>query len=119
MDIIKAIGIGLSAGILSGLLGVGGGIIIVPSLAFLLGFTQHLAQGTSLAMLLLPVGIMGVYKYYTAGSIDLRIAAILALGYFLGSYTGASISLTINPVVMRKIFATFVICIGIAMLMKK
>jgi uncharacterized protein len=97
--------VGLAAGILSGLVGVGGGIIIVPALIFLLGFTQMQAQGTSLGLLLLPVGIFAVINYYKAGHIDLKVVGIMSLAFVAGGFIGSKLALTINQELVKKIFA--------------
>ena len=81
--------VGLAAGILSGLVGVGGGIIIVPALVFFLGFSQHEAQGTSLGLLLLPVGILAVMNYYKQGHIDVRIVLIMSAAFVAGGFFGS------------------------------
>jgi hypothetical protein len=103
-------GIGLLAGILSGLVGIGGGIIIVPALVFALQYTQHQAQGTSLGVLTLPVVILGFLQYYfysknTQHPIDLRVVGIIAIGFVLGGYLGSLLALKIDKDLLRKIFA--------------
>src|SRR5919112_735182 len=85
--------IGLASGMLSGLIGVGGGIIIVPALVFFLGFSQHEAQGTSLGLLLLPVGILAVLNYYKQGHIDIRVIAIMSIAFVLGGWLGSKLAL--------------------------
>ena len=97
--------VGLAAGILSGLVGVGGGIVIVPALVFFLGFSQLQAQGTSLGLLLLPVGIFAVINYYKAGHIDLKVVGIMSLAFVAGGFIGSKLALTINQEVVKKIFA--------------
>ena len=97
--------VGLAAGILSGLVGVGGGIIIVPALVFFLGFTQLQAQGTSLGLLLLPVGIFAVINYYKAGHIDLKVVAIMSLAFVAGGFIGSKLALRIDQEIIKKIFA--------------
>ncbi len=99
--------IGLCAGILSGMVGVGGGLIIVPALVFFLGMSQHSAQGTSLGLLLLPAGILAVMNYYKAGHVDLKVVGLLALGFIAGSYFGSKWSLALPQETVRKIFAIF------------
>ena len=86
--------IGLGAGILSGVIGIGGGIVIVPALVYFIGFSQKTAQGTSLAILLLPIGLLGVLQFYKAGYVDIKVTAVIALAFFIGSYFGSRIALT-------------------------
>lgn len=97
--------IGLLAGILSGLVGVGGGIIIVPALVFFLGFSQYQAQGTSLGLLLLPVGIFAVINYYNKGYIDVKVVAVMSIAFIIGGYFGSKLSLILSQDALRKIFA--------------
>ncbi len=99
--------IGLFAGILSGLVGVGGGLIIVPALIFFLGYTQHQAQGTSLGLLLLPVGILAVLNYYNKGYIDIKVVAIMSIAFILGGWLGSKIALRLPADAVKKIFAVF------------
>ena len=103
--IILLVIIGLAAGVLSGLVGVGGGIIIVPALVFFLGFTQHEAQGTSLGLLLLPVGILAVLNYYNKGYIDVRVVLVMCAAFVLGGWLGSKLALSLSQEVIRKIFA--------------
>lgn len=97
--------IGLFAGILSGLVGVGGGIIVVPALVFFMGFTQKEAQGTSLGLLLLPIGIFAVLNYYNKGLIDIKVVGIMALGFLVGGFLGSKMALAIPEATVKKIFA--------------
>ncbi|HEU4901295.1 MAG TPA: sulfite exporter TauE/SafE family protein [Flavisolibacter sp.] len=108
--------IGLLAGILSGLVGVGGGIIIVPALVFFLGFTQKEAQGTSLGLLLLPIGILAVLNYYQKGLIDVKVVGIMALTFTLGGFLGSKIALAISETALRRIFAIVLFYTGLKML---
>ena len=101
--------IGLPAGIASGFVGIGGGMIIVPALVFGLGLNQHMAQGTSLAMMIPPIGILAVMSYYKAGQIQLEYAGILALTFVLGAWMGSKWALRINPSVVRLIFGLFML----------
>ncbi len=101
--------IGLLAGIASGFVGIGGGMIIVPALVFGLGLNQHTAQGTSLAMMIPPIGILAVMSYYKAGQIQLEYAGILALTFVLGAWMGSKWALRINPSVVRLIFGLFML----------
>jgi hypothetical protein len=97
--------IGLCAGMLSGLIGVGGGIIVVPALVYFLGFSQHEAQGTSLGLLLLPVGILAVANYYKQGYIDVKVVAIMCLAFVIGGWLGSKVSLVMSAETVKKIFA--------------
>jgi uncharacterized protein len=108
--------VGLIAGMLSGLVGVGGGIIIVPALVFFLGFSQHQATGTSLGILLLPAGIFAVINYYKQGYIDLKVVALLFIGFIIGGYLGSKISLTLSEAAVKKIFAVMLVVIAGKML---
>ncbi|MBA4293273.1 permease [bacterium] len=110
--IIIGIVTGLAAGVLSGLFGIGGGIVIVPALILALGFSQHKAQGTSLAALLLPVGALGAYKYHQEKNIDINAALALSVGLFAGALAGANIATSLDPVTMRKIFSVFLVLIA-------
>ncbi len=99
--------IGLFAGILSGLVGVGGGLIIVPALIFFLGFNQHQAQGTSLGLLLLPVGILAVINYYNKGNVDVKVVAIMSIAFIAGGWMGSKLALRLPEDTVKKIFAIF------------
>lgn len=99
--------IGLFAGILSGLVGVGGGLIIVPALIFFLGFNQHQAQGTSLGLLLLPVGILAVINYYNKDNVDVRVVAIMSIAFIAGGWLGSKLALRLPEDTVKKIFAVF------------
>jgi len=108
--------IGLAAGIMSGLVGVGGGIIVVPALVFALGFTQHQAQGTSLGLLLLPIGILAVINYYKQGYIDIRVVVIMSLGFIIGAYFGSKFALSLPEEKVKKVFAIILFYAGIKMM---
>jgi uncharacterized protein len=108
--------IGLLAGVLSGMVGVGGGIIVVPALIFFLGFTQHQAQGTSLGLLLLPVGILAVINYYNKGFIDIKVVAIMSIAFILGGWLGSKLSLALPGETVKKIFAILLFYTGIKMM---
>lgn len=114
--ILILVAVGICAGMLSGLVGVGGGIIIVPALVFFLAFSQKMAQGTSLGILLLPVGILGVIQYYKQGYIDMRVVAIISVAFLAGSYFGSKIALNLPQETVKKIFAVMMILIAVKML---
>ena len=105
--------IGLGSGIVSGMFGIGGGVIVVPALVYLAGFSQHLAIGTSLAILLPPVGLAAVIEYYRHGHVDLKVALIVALGLFLGAWAGARYANRISGPHLRMAFGIFVVCLGV------
>ena len=107
--VVVLIIIGLCAGMLSGLIGVGGGIIVVPALVYFLGFSQHEAQGTSLGLLLLPVGILAVMNYYKQGYIDVKVVAIMCLSFIVGGWFGSKLSLVLSEDLVKKIFGVILI----------
>ena len=111
--------LGLIAGALSGLIGIGGGIIIVPALVFLFGFSQHSAQGTTLALLIPPIGILAVWDYYKSGYVNLHAAGFICVGFFLGSFLGAKLADSVNSAVLGKIFGVALLLIAIKMLLAK
>jgi uncharacterized protein len=111
--------LGLVTGFMAGMLGIGGGIIVIPALAVILGFTQQSAQGTSLAMMLPPVGLFAVMNYYKAGHVDLRVAGILALFFIVGSVFGSQIAVKIPQDTLKKIFGVFLLLVAIKMLFGK
>ena len=108
--------VGIMAGMLSGLVGVGGGIIIVPALVLFLGFSQKMAQGTSLGILLLPVGILGVLQFYKQGYVDIKVVGVISLAFLLGSYFGSKIALNLPQETVKKIFGVLMILIAIKLL---
>lgn len=118
-NIVLYILLGLLAGIFSGLIGIGGGIIIVPSLVILFGLTQHQAQGTTLAMMIPPIGILAAWTYYKQGNVDIKIAALIAAGFFFGSLLGAKISIGLSDAVLQKVFGTALLLISLKMIFLK
>ncbi len=118
-ELILLIIIGFLAGVVGGSLGLGGGIIIVPALVFILGFTQHHAQGTSLAVLLFPIGILGVINYAKNGYVNFKFAAVLIVAFILGSYVGSEISVNLPEKILKKVFAIFLLLISIKMIFNK
>jgi uncharacterized membrane protein YfcA len=104
--------VGLVVGVFSGFVGIGGGVLFIPALIWLLGMDQHKAQGTSLGALLAPVGIFAFWEYYRKGNADLRVALILAAGFLVGGYFGAVGAQHIPEVWLRRIFALSLIAIG-------
>lgn len=114
--IIYLIMIGLAAGFLGGMVGIGGGVLIVPALVLMLGLSQHNAQGISLAMMLFPVGFLAVINYYKKGYVDFKYAGLIALGFLIGSYLGSKFSLTLPQELVKKIFAVVMIFLALKML---
>ena len=114
--IIILIIIGFAAGMLSGLVGVGGGLIIVPALVYFLAFSQKEAQGTSLGILLLPVGILAVMQYYQKGYIDLKVVLIVSTGFVIGGWFGSKMAVALPVVTIKKIFAIFMLITAFKML---
>ncbi len=117
--ILSLILIGILAGVLSGLVGVGGGIIMVPLLVLFLSLSQHQAQGTSLAVLAVPVTAVAVFNYYKEGQINLKYAAIIAVFFVVGSIVGSKFALTLDQKVLKKIFAVVLVIIAGKMLLEK
>ncbi len=111
--------VGILAGILSGLFGIGGGLIIIPALIFFFKMNQHLAQGTSLGALLLPVGLLGFIEYWRHGHVNIKGALLIALGLFIGAYFGAYIANLIPTKTLSKLFAIFLIFVAIRIFIGK
>jgi len=117
--ILGYIALGLLAGALSGLIGIGGGVLIVPVLVFLFGFTQQQAQGTSLAILLPPIGILAVMTYYKQGFVDLKVAALICVGFVLGGLFGAKLATHLSNNVLEKVFGIAMLLLSIKMIVGK
>ncbi len=111
--------VGLLAGMLSGLVGIGGGIVIVPALVYFLGYSQHQAQGTVLFMFLMPIGILGVYNYYQEGHIEWKTALIMASTFVVGSYFGSKISISIDQTTLKKVFGVIILLLSLKMIFGK
>ena len=111
--------IGVAAGVLSGLLGLGGAIIIIPAMIMLLGYNQQSAQGTTLLMMVLPVGGMAAYQYYKNGFVDVKAAMVMAVFFFVGGYFGAKWAGVIPQEVLRKSFAILIVLMAMKMWFQK
>jgi uncharacterized membrane protein YfcA len=111
--------IGAITGIMAGMLGIGGAIIMIPALVYILGFSQTMAQGTSLAVMLPPIGIFAAYNYYKAGQANIKFALILAAAFIIGSYFGSKFALTIPQAILKKIFAILLLLVAAKMLFSK
>lgn len=110
--IVLIAAIGLIGGVLSGLFGIGGGLVIVPALILVAGFPIAVAAGTSLAALLLPVGLFGALEYYRAGHVDVQAAVVIAIGLLIGAYFGARIGTSLPPEVAQRAFGVFLLVVG-------
>ena len=111
--------VGLVAGYLSGLVGIGGGIVIVPVLVYALGFTQQMAQGTTLFMFMFPIGFLGVIQYYKSFNVDWKVALIVAIPFVLGSFFGSKTALNIDQTLLKKVFGGIIVLLGIKMIFFK
>ena len=118
-DILIYLAIGLFAGILSGLIGIGGGIIVIPALVLLLGLSQHEAQGTTLAMMIPPVGIFAAWIYHKNGYVNLPIAIFLCIGFLFGGLIGAKFATGIPAVTLQKVFGTALLGVALRMIFFK
>jgi uncharacterized membrane protein YfcA len=111
--------LGLIAGTLSGLIGIGGGTIIVPALVFLFGMSQHLAQGTTLALLVPPIGILAAWTYYSQGYVDLKAAAFICTGFIVGGLIGAKTATSLSNIILERIFGVALLIISLKMIFAK
>jgi hypothetical protein len=117
--ILILIVIGIITGVMAGMLGIGGAIIMIPALVFLLGINQLTAQGTSLAVMLPPIGIIAAYNYYKAGQVNIKYAIILAIFFLVGSYFGSKLALNIPQPLLKKIFGVLLLLVAAKMLLSK
>jgi uncharacterized membrane protein YfcA len=111
--------LGLTAGVISGLIGIGGGTIIVPVLVFLFGLSQHEAQGTTLALLVPPIGFLAAWTYYQQGYVDLKIAALICVGFFFGGLLGAKLATRLSNIVLERVFGIALLLISLKMILAK
>ena len=119
MAIALYLAFGLVAGVMSGLLGIGGGIFIIPALVFLLGFSQQTAQGTTLAMMVPPIGLLAAWVYYKAGYVDMRVAAVLAVGFIFGGLVGARYATALPGPTLQRVFGVGLLLIAVKMIVGK
>jgi uncharacterized membrane protein YfcA len=119
MTIVLSIVLGLAAGVLSGLLGIGGGILIVPAFVLIFGFSQHLAQGTTLALMVPPIGLLAAWTYYKHGDVNVKVAALVCLGFFIGGLFGARWATQINPATLRRLFGVALLISALKMILTK
>ena len=107
--------IGLGGGILSGILGIGGATIIIPALVYILRFNQHLAQGTTLALMVPPIGLLAAWTYFKSGHVDLKVAALICIGFFIGGLIGAKMAISIPQETLRRMFGLLLLLLGAKM----
>lgn len=115
LEIIGLIILGIIAGVASGILGIGGAIIIIPALVLIFAFDQQTAQGTTLFLMVFPIGIMAALEYYRAGKINIVAGLIIAGAFVIGGYLGGKLAVDLNPSLMRKIFSVFLVAIAVRM----
>jgi uncharacterized protein len=111
--------LGLLAGILSGLLGIGGGILLIPALVFVVGLTQRQAQGTTLALMVPPIGLLAAWTYYKQGYVDLKIAGLVCLGFFFGGLLGAKLAGLVSATLLKKLFGAALLITALKMILAK
>jgi hypothetical protein len=111
--------IGIITGFMAGMLGIGGAIIMIPALVLFLGLSQQAAQGTSLAVMLPPIGIIAAFNYYKAGQVNIKFALILAATFIIGSYFGSKLALNIPQPVLKKVFGILLLLVAAKMLFTK
>jgi len=111
--------VGLVTGIMGGLFGLGGGTVLIPALVYFFKMTQHQAQGTSLAAMIPPIGLLAAIKYYQAGHVNIKIAALVAVGFFIGGFFGGALAQPVSDQLLKKIFGVFITIIGLNMFFGK
>ncbi len=119
MENAQFILLGLVVGVLSGIMGIGGAVFVVPALVYIFGWQQHMAQGTTLAMLIPPIGILAAWQYYTAGHVDLKVAGLLCAGFFVGGYFGGLFANQLPGDTLKKIFGAALLLISLKMILGK
>jgi uncharacterized membrane protein YfcA len=110
--------LGLAAGVVSGLIGIGGGTIIIPALVLLFGLSQHKAQGTTLALLVPPIGLLAAWTYWQKGYVDLRIAALICAGFLVGGLLGARVAVELPSAVLERIFGIALLVVALEMIIR-
>ncbi len=111
--------LGLVAGIFGGMFGIGGGTILIPALVFLFGLTQHQAQGTTLAIMVPPIGLLAAWRYWQAGNVKLPVAVFICIGFFVGGLAGASLAQNLSDPLLKKLFGIFLFFVSIEMILSK
>ena len=119
MNVLLYLLLGLVAGIFSGLIGIGGGVIIVPALVYLFGLSQHQAQGTTLALMVPPIGLLAAWTYYQQGYVDSKIAIFICMGFFIGGLLGAKFATGLSNAILEKVFGIALLLIALKMIFFK
>lgn len=117
--VVSFLFLGLLAGVLSGLLGIGGGILIVPALVFIVGMSQHRAQGTTLALMVPPIGLLAAWTYWKQGYVDVKVAALICLGFFFGGLIGARLAGSVDAMLLKKLFGLALLITAFKMILSK
>lgn len=112
-EIFILILIGLAAGVLSGMFGIGGGVIMVPALVLFMGMSQHNAQGTSIGLMLLPIGILAAYNYYREGNLNIKFGLVIAAAFVIGGYFGSKVSLGVNEGLLKRLFGILMLLLSL------
>lgn len=115
-EILILVLIGIAGGFLSGMFGVGGGVIIVPALVFFIGMSQHEAQGTSLGLMLFPIGILAAYNYYQTGQMDVKAGLIVAATFVVGGYFGSKLSLDLDQALIKRLFGIMMLVVSLKLI---
>ncbi len=119
VQLLILIVIGVASGMMAGVFGIGGAIIVIPALVFIMGLSQHAAQGTSLAFMLPPVGILATWNYWKAGYVNWKIALVLSITFVIGAYIGSYFSIQISGKLLRKLFGVVMIIMAVKMIFSK
>ena len=111
--------LGLTAGVFGGMFGIGGGTILIPAMVFFFGLTQHQAQGTTLAIMVPPIGLLAAWRYYQRGNVKLGLAALICAGFLVGGYLGANFVQNIPELLMKRMFGVFLMVVALKMILTK
>ena len=119
VQVLQFVVLGLAVGVLAGMLGIGGAVFVIPALVYIFGWEQHMAQGTTLVMLIPPIGILAAWSYYRAGHVDLKVAAIMCLGFLIGGYFGGKFANQLPANTLQKVFGVALLLISLKMILGK